>query len=83
MVSDRMNEEMMRKYPTLEMPYVNIGNYHMLRRDTVNAVAYWEKAAAIRPTFELCVQLNSLYLIKGDKAKADYYYDLGIELSKK
>jgi tetratricopeptide (TPR) repeat protein len=78
----RMNEDMMKKYPNLEMPYVNIGNYHMLRKDTVNAVAYWEKAVAIRPSFELCVQLNSLYLIRRDRAKADYYYDLGIQLSK-
>lgn len=77
-----MNEEMARKYPKLEMPYVNIGNYHMLRRDTVTAVQFWEKAASIRPTFELCVQLNSLYLIRGDRQKADYYYDLGIQLSK-
>jgi tetratricopeptide (TPR) repeat protein len=78
----RMNEEMIRKYPGLEMPYINIGNYHMLRKDTATAVFYWEKAAAIRPSFELCVQLNSMYLIKGDKQKADYYYDLGIALSR-
>lgn len=78
----KMNEEMMRKYPKLEMPYINIGNYYMLRQDTASAVQFWEKAAAIRPSFELCVQLNTMYLIKGDKQKADYYYDLGIELSR-
>ena len=78
----KMNEEVMKQFPSLEMPYVNIGNYHMLRKDTVTAVAYWEKAVAIRPSFELCVQLNALYLIKKDSQKADYYYDLGIEISK-
>lgn len=78
----KMNEEVMRKYPKLEMPYINIGNYYMLRQDTASAVNFWEKAAAIRPSFELCVQLNTMYLIKGDKQKADYYYDLGIELSR-
>ena len=78
----KMNEDMAKKYPHLEMPYVNIGNYYMLRKDTLAAVSNWEKAVAIRPSFELCVQLNSLYLIKRDKQKADYYYDLGIELSK-
>ncbi len=77
-----MNEELARQYPGLEMPYVNIGNYHMLRRDTVTAVQFWEKAVSIRPTFELCVQLNSLYLMKGDRQKADFYYDLGIQLRK-
>lgn len=78
----KMNEDMMKRYPTLEMPYVNIGNYHMLRKDTATAVAYWEKAAAIRPSFELCVQLNSLYLQKGDQAKAEYYYNLGEQIAR-
>ncbi len=78
----RMNEDVMKSYPKQEMPYVNIGNYYMLRKDTVTAVNYWEKAAAINPSFELCVQLNSLYLIKGDRAKADYYYRLGEQIAK-
>ncbi len=78
----KMNEEVMKTYPQLEMPYVNIGNYYMLRKDTVTAVNYWEKAAAINPSFELCVQLNSLYLLKGDNEKADYYYRLGERIAK-
>jgi len=78
----KMNEEVMKKYPDQEMPYVNIGNYYMLRKDTVTAVSYWEKAAAINPSFELCVQLNSLYILKGDREKADYYYRLGEQIAK-
>ncbi len=78
----KMNVEMMKAYPRLEMPYVNIGNYYMLRKDTATAVNYWEKAAAINPSFELCVQLNALYLIKGDDAKAAYYYNLGEQIAK-
>ena len=78
----KMNEDVMKSYPKLEMPYVNIGNYYMLRKDTATAVGYWEKAAAINPSFELCVQLNSLYLIKGDHEKADYYYRLGTEIAR-
>ncbi|MDP1621984.1 MAG: tetratricopeptide repeat protein [Bacteroidales bacterium] len=78
----QMNEEMMKLYPGLEMPYVNIGNYHMLRQDTVTAVAYWEKAASINPSFELCIQLNTLYLMKGDNDRAAYYYRLGEEIAK-
>ncbi len=77
----KMNEEIMKKYPDLEMPYVNIGNYYMLRRDTATAVSYWEKAAAINPSYELCVQLNSLYLMKGDNEKAAYYYELGSKIA--
>jgi tetratricopeptide (TPR) repeat protein len=78
----KMNEELMKTYPRLEMPYVNIGNYYMLRKDTVTAVDYWEKAASINPSFELCVQLNSLYLLKGDNDKAAYYYRLGEQIAK-
>ena len=77
-----MNEEMMKRYPNLEMPYVNIGNYYMLKTDTATAVSYWEKAAAINPSYELCVQLNTLYLLKQDQVKADYYYKLGEQIAK-
>ena len=78
----KMNEDLMKAYPKLEMPYVNIGNYYMLRKDTATAVNFWEKAASINPSFELCVQLNSLYLIKGDQQKADYYYRLGEQIAR-
>ncbi|MFZ4520134.1 MAG: tetratricopeptide repeat protein [Bacteroidales bacterium] len=78
----KMNEEVMKSYPNLEMPYVNIGNYYMLKKDTATAVNYWEKAAAINPSFELCVQLNTLYLKKGDLEKAEYYYKIGEQIAK-
>ena len=78
----KMNEDVMKNYPNLEMPYVNIGNYYMTRKDTATAVAYWEKAAAINPSFELCVQLNSLYLLKRDQEKAEYYYRLGEQIAR-
>jgi len=78
----KMNEDVMKAYPNHEMPYINIGNYYMLRKDTATAVNYWEKAAALNPSFELCVQLNSLYLIKGDNEKAAYYYRLGEQIAK-
>lgn len=78
----KMNEEVMKKYPGLEMPYVNIGNYYMMQRDTLRAVGYWEKAASIRPTFELCVQLNSYYLSVRNEEKAAYYYRIGEQLAR-
>ena len=53
----------------------------MLRKDTITAVNFWEKAAAINPSFELCLQLNTLYLIKGDEEKAAYYYRLGEKIA--
>lgn len=79
----KMNEDVMKAYPKLEMPYVNIGNYYMGRRDTVRAVKYWEKAAEINPTYELCVQLNGLYQIRGDRVKTEYYYNLGNAILKR
>jgi len=79
----KMNEDMIKAYPSLEMPYVNIGNYYMLKKDTATAVGYWEKAAAINPSYELCVQLNSLYILRGDREKSDYYYRLGEEILRK
>ncbi|MEI7661781.1 MAG: tetratricopeptide repeat protein [Bacteroidota bacterium] len=78
----KMNEDMMKHYPNLEMPYVNIGNYYMLRTDTATAVSYWEKAATINPSYELCVQLNTLYMMRGDQEKAEYYYKLGQEIAR-
>jgi tetratricopeptide (TPR) repeat protein len=78
----KMNEDVAKSFPQLEMPYVNIGNYHMLLKDTATAVKYWEKAAAINPSFELCLQLNTLYLIKGDQEKAAYYYRIGEQIAK-
>lgn len=79
----KMNMDVMKIYPKLEMPYVNIGNFYLLRKDTVTAVKYWEKAATINPTLEICVQLNKLYRIKGDREKADYYYRLGSDMANK
>ncbi len=79
----KMNEDIMKSYPNSEMPYVNIGNYYMSRRDTFMAVQYWEKANGINPTYELCVQLNGLYNLRKDRAKAAYYYNLGEEVRKK
>ena len=78
----KMNQDVAKQYPNLEMPFVNIGNYYMLRKDTATAVNFWEKAVSINPTYELCVQLNSLYLLKRDEAKADYYYQLGDRIAK-
>ncbi len=78
----KMNEDMMKKYPTLEMPYINIGNYYMLKSDTFAAVKYWEKAAEINPSYELCLQLNALYIKRGNREKADFYYKLGEQAAK-
>jgi protein O-mannosyl-transferase len=72
----KMNEEAMKVDPQSDVPYRNVGNYYFARQDTATAVKYWEEAARRYPSYDLCMELNSLYRIKGDMQKADYYYDL-------
>jgi protein O-mannosyl-transferase len=79
----QLNEEMMKKYPGLDVPYINIGNYYILHQDTATAVQYWEQAAKKNPSYELCMKLNRLYTMKGDMKKAGYYYNLALEASRK
>ena len=73
----KMNEAIIAKYPDFDMPYINIGNYHMIRNDTAGAVQYWEKAASLNPSAELCMQLSVLFKMHGDFDKSQFYYDLG------
>lgn len=73
----RMNELMMKKYPDFDMPYINIGNYHMQKQDTAGAVQYWEEAAKRNPTAELCMQLSVLFKMHGEMQKSQYYNELG------
>jgi tetratricopeptide (TPR) repeat protein len=73
----KMNEAIIEKYPDFDMPYINIGNYHMLKNDTAGAVQYWEKAAAINPSAEICMQLSVLFKMHSDYQKSQYYYNLG------
>lgn len=39
-----MNEKIMETDAITDVPYINIGNYYMLGKDTINAIAMWEKA---------------------------------------
>lgn len=79
----KMNEDIIKVRPDFEMPYINIGNYHMLRADTAQAVRYWEQAAERNPTAELCYQLSFLYKVHGDMKKAAYYGKMADELNQK
>ncbi len=79
----KMNEDVMKVYPQLEMPYINIGNYYILKADTAMAVNYWEQAAAKNPSAELCYQLAFMYKVHGDQKKAAYYNNLADELNRR
>ena len=78
-----MMQEVSKKYPDLDMPYVNTGNYYMARGDTLYAVVFWEMAAQKNPTQEICLQLNYLYRLRGDSERAEYFYRLSQNAVKK
>lgn len=79
----KINEEAMKLNPESDLPYRNIGNYYILRGDTANAVRYWEQAAQKNPAYDICMQLNSLYHLRGNMEKANYYYELAMESTRK
>jgi tetratricopeptide (TPR) repeat protein len=79
----KMNQEIIHKQPGSDIPYRNIGNYYIVRGDTATAVQYWEQAAQIDPSYDICMQLYSLYRIRGDMQKASSYYDKAMEADRK
>ncbi len=72
----RMNQDAMQVDPSSDIPYRNIGNYYIQQGDTARAVRFWEQAAEKNPEYDICMKLNSLYRLKGNMDKANYYYDL-------
>ncbi len=72
----KMNQDVIRDHPELDLPYLNIGNYYIMRGDTGTAVSYWVQAAQKNPTYEVCMRLSSLYRAKGDAERANYFYGL-------
>ncbi len=73
----QINERLMRAIPTSDEPYINIGNYYLLNQDTVNAVAYWEKAIDKQAgNKKLNSVLANYFNRKGDSKKAEYYNSL-------
>ncbi len=65
--------------PYTDVPYLNIGNYHLLSKDTTKAVEWYEKAVEKQPNHELCMKLYMHYTRKGDAAKAAYYKKMAEE----
>jgi tetratricopeptide (TPR) repeat protein len=68
------NEQLMKEDPTTDIPFVNIGNYYLLQKDTVQAIAWWEKAIEKQPmNANLDKTLSNYYRHLGDLEKADHY----------
>lgn len=75
----RLNLLATRFDPYTDVPYLNIGNYHLLSKDTLTAVEWYEKAAEKQPNHELSMKLYMHYTQKGDAAKAAYYKKMAEE----
>ena len=72
-----VNHRLMQAIPSSDEPYINIGNYYLLQKDTVNAIAFWEKAIEKQPgNPNLTHVLSNYFRAKGNLQKADYYGNL-------
>jgi tetratricopeptide (TPR) repeat protein len=78
-----LNEEITRIDPEESLPYVNIGNYYFLQRDTVSAVKYYEKAVTLGAPAVASQFLAKYYQDKGDFERAAYYQRIASELRDK
>lgn len=72
----KINDDLMAKYPNLDVPYFSDGYYFLMQGDTTTAIKYWEQAAQRNPGYEVCTNLGYLFKTKGDVKKSRYYYSL-------
>lgn len=71
------NERIIKSKPKVVMPYVNNASYYLARQDSVNAVFWLEKAAAVKPDNKKVTAVLARYFSgKGNKEKAAFYRDL-------
>lgn len=75
----KINTEIAKIDSTSDLPYINIGNYYLLRKDTATAISYWEKAVEKIPQYNLCINLSRHYRNLGNEKKANYYYQKAIK----
>lgn len=78
-----LNQDIIRISPNEALPYVNLGNYYIFQRDTVNGIRFYEKAVELGAPPDASNFLAKYYQRKGDIAKANYYRKLTEELQKK
>ena len=69
----KLNQDIMLTHPDEALPYVNIGNYYIFQKDTVNGIKFYEKAVELGAPPDASNFLSKYYALKGDIAKANYY----------
>jgi protein O-mannosyl-transferase len=82
-VAIRLNQDIMRTDPEEALPYVNIGNYYIFQKDTLNGIRYYEKAIELNAPPDAANFLSKYYRMKGNAEKAGYYQRMTEELKKK
>jgi Flp pilus assembly protein TadD len=77
-----LNQEIMQIAPNEALPYVNLGNYYIFQRDTVNGIRFYEKAVELGAPPEASIFLAKYYLTKGDIRKSNYFKKIADDLQK-
>ena len=73
-------ERMLEHDTTTEIPYVGLGYYYILKKDTLRAVPQWEKAFTKNPqNYERAMSLFVYFRENNDTIKAKYYYQKAVE----
>ncbi len=77
-----VNEQMMGLFPNSDLPYLNMGNYHLKFRDTLGAIPYYERAVERLTNPMVSKLLSDYYKDKGDEEKATYFMRKSYEAEK-
>ncbi|MEI7980651.1 MAG: hypothetical protein WCI71_03300, partial [Bacteroidota bacterium] len=59
---------------------IDLGNFYLDHSDTTKAIRYLEKATAIWPDYDHCIQLRDLHNLKGERQRAAYFQRLGEQM---
>lgn len=78
-----LNQEIMLIAPGESLPYVNIGNYYIFQKDTLNGIRFYEKAVELGAPPDASIYLSKYFSSKGDVAKSNYYRKIADDLQKK
>ncbi len=69
----QLNEDVIKTFPKMDVPFFNIGYYFIMQGDTTTAIHYWEQAAHRKLSYEVCTNLSMIYMARGEMEKAKYY----------
>lgn len=69
-----IQNDLMRKVPNSDEPYINLGNFYMQIGDTLKGIFNWEKAASLQTENPaLMLNLANYFLSIGDNDKYSHY----------